>query len=229
MNNWDGGEMAYMNPRLMLGHVQKNYAGLFSHNIHPDGSYQDVFGYVPPDQDFNPEHPTTRTDGRLERIKVMNWCRANLGANGGIVGHRSWLRLDRALMPTTSHPPDSGKAICVPLFNLVYHDAVMSPGSPTDPRAMLNACFPQLGNRQQSLIGPTPELKRMIALHKRVALLEMTNHEFLGDNFRKERTTFSDGTTVTVDWDTKSISICARTPQLKKMQPQRMTEPQRQE
>ncbi len=35
MNNWDGGEMAYLNPRLMLGHVQKNYAGLFSHNIHP--------------------------------------------------------------------------------------------------------------------------------------------------------------------------------------------------
>ena len=32
----------------------------------------------------------------------------------------------------------------------------MSPGSPADPSAMLNACFPQLGNRQQSLTGPTP-------------------------------------------------------------------------
>ena len=47
----------------------------------------------------------------------------------------------------------------------------------------------------------------MIALHKRVALCEMTNHEFLDDNHRKERTTFSDGTTVTVDWDAKTVDI----------------------
>jgi len=44
-------------------------------------------------------------------------------------------------------------------------------------------------------------------LHKRVALLEMTKHEFLDANYRKERTTFADGTTVTVDWDKSSFEI----------------------
>ena len=47
----------------------------------------------------------------------------------------------------------------------------------------------------------------MMALHKRVALLEMTNHEFLDEKMRNERTTFSDGTTVTVDWDARSVEI----------------------
>ena len=44
-------------------------------------------------------------------------------------------------------------------------------------------------------------IRKMAALHKRVALTEMTKHVFLGEKYRKERTTFSDGTTVTVDWD----------------------------
>jgi hypothetical protein len=44
-------------------------------------------------------------------------------------------------------------------------------------------------------------MRTICALHKRVALLEMTNHEFLDPNHRKERSTFSDGTTVTIDRD----------------------------
>ena len=53
---------------------------------------------------------------------------------------------------------------------------------------------------------------RMTALHQRVALLEMTRHEFLDASFRKERTTFADGTTVTVDWDAKTFTV---SPELK--------------
>ena len=53
---------------------------------------------------------------------------------------------------------------------------------------------------------------RMTALHRRVALLAMTNHEFLDANLRKERTTFADGTTVTVDWDAKTVVV---SPELK--------------
>ena len=47
----------------------------------------------------------------------------------------------------------------------------------------------------------------MAALHQRVARLELIKHEFLGQNYRKERTTFADGTSVTVDWDAKSVQI----------------------
>jgi hypothetical protein len=50
-------------------------------------------------------------------------------------------------------------------------------------------------------------IRQMAALHERLALLEMTGHEFLDKNYRKERTTFADGTTVTVDWDANTFEI----------------------
>ena len=71
MNHWDGGTQGYLNPRYMLGFVVRNYQAMFDHGIHPQGSYQDVFGYVPPDQDFNPDHPTTHTDGMRYRAAVL--------------------------------------------------------------------------------------------------------------------------------------------------------------
>jgi hypothetical protein len=119
--------------------VVKNYRVMFEHGIHPEGSYQDVFGYIPPDQDFNPEHPSTRTDSMNYRAAVLNWTKNNLG-----------------------------------------------------------------------IVGTEPNLesvRRMAALHQRVGLLEMTSHEFLDKARRKERTTFADGTTVTVDWDAKTAEI----------------------
>ena len=48
---------------------------------------------------------------------------------------------------------------------------------------------------------------QMAALHARIGLSEMTNHEFLDKNYRRERTTFADGTTVTVDRDAGTVEI----------------------
>lgn len=41
--------------------------------------------------------------------------------------------------------------------------------------------------------------EKVFCWESRVALLEMTNHEFLDASRSKERRTFADGTTVTVD------------------------------
>ena len=104
----------------------------------------------------------------------------------------------------------SSKAILVPLYNLVYHDAVIVSYGARDQqsllRGILNGGVPELP------IMPADEktltlMRQMMALHKRVGLLEMTRHEFLDANYRKERTTFADGTTVTVDWNTNGFEI----------------------
>ena len=50
-------------------------------------------------------------------------------------------------------------------------------------------------------------LRQMTSLHQRVALLAMTDHAFLDENFTRERTTFADGTTVTVDWTAKTVAV----------------------
>src|SRR5262249_18888276 len=108
MRHWDGGKQSFLTPRFMLGHLQKNYAQLFDHGVHPDGSYLDVFGYVPPDEDFSPEHPTTRTESIHARALCYAWARANLGLVGTeaavdwvvpYVDYSSPLRAPRAGVP----------------------------------------------------------------------------------------------------------------------------------
>jgi hypothetical protein len=47
----------------------------------------------------------------------------------------------------------------------------------------------------------------MSALHQRVALLAMTNHEFLDAAHTQERSTFADRTMVTVDWSAKTVRV----------------------
>jgi hypothetical protein len=214
---WDGGKQTCLNARFMAGHLKKNYAGIFTHDIHPDGSYLDVFGYVPPDQDFNPEHPTTRTEAKREIARVYRWARDHLGVVGTEAG-ADWT------VPYTDYSSSlgPGKAgIAIPLFSLVYHDAVMTPYSPTGGEArmnrddrpnwlygMLNGGFPRIGIEE--IDRQRPILDQMTALHRRVALLEMVDHEFLDAEHKKERTTFADGTTVTVDWNGRTVSVSPR-------------------
>jgi hypothetical protein len=212
---WDGGKQTYFNARFMLPHVEKNYAGLFAHGIRPDGSYFDVFGYVPPDEDFNPHHPTTRTDAKRATAEVFRWGRANLG----VIGTEAGCDWTAPYVDYTS-PLGPGQAgIPVPLFALVYHDAVIVQYSPSSGGGearmnredrpnwlfgMINAGMPRAGF---PLRGERDAINQMTALHRRVGLLELTKHEFLDGKFRRERSTFADGTTVTVDWDAKTAQV----------------------
>ncbi|HKE24723.1 MAG TPA: DUF5696 domain-containing protein [Bryobacteraceae bacterium] len=211
MDNWDGGAQGYLNNDFMLGHMVKNYGAMFEHGIHPQGSYQDVFGYIPPDQDFNPDHPATRTDSMNARAAVFRWVAHHLGIVGTEAGS-DWVvpyvdyttsRFNRG--SNTGTDPDHQDAIPVPLYELVYHDAVVTASSPNNLRAFLDGNAPQMGYGRTD--ANLDDARRLAALHKRVGLLEMTGHEFLDPGRRRERTTFADGTTVTVDWQTNTVEI----------------------
>ena len=211
MRHWDGGIQTFLNARFMLGHLIKNYSLLIDHGIKPQGSYLDVFGYVPPDEDFNPEHPTTRTDAIHARADCYNWTRNNLG----IVGTEAacdWT----VPYADISSPLGPAKCISVPLFNLVYHDAIITPYRTGDMQnilhGLLNGGLPQIGDLRTELEKNQALIRQMAGLHERLAQLEMTKHEFLEKNYRRERTTFADGTTVTVDWDANTFVI---SPELK--------------
>lgn len=202
MDYWDGGKMTYLSGRFMLGHLKKNYRGLFDKGIYPQGSYLDVFGYVPPDEDFNPQHPSTRSDAILDRADCYNWVKNNLG----IVGTEAACDWTIPYVDYSS-PLQIRDGIEVPLWDLVFHDAIFTTYSPMDKRGTLYGGMPQLGGNPTINENLLLNLSQMMELHKRVALLEMTDHQFLDNNFRQERTTFSDGTTITVDWDKNSIEI----------------------
>jgi hypothetical protein len=211
MDNWDGGAQGYLNNNLMMGHLVKNYEAMFEHGVRPQGSYQDVFGYIPPDEDFNPDHPSTRTDSMEARASVFRWVANHLGIVGTEAGS-DWVvpyvdyttsRFNRGA--NTGTDPDHQDAIPVPLYELVYHDAVVTAASPNNLRSFLHGNAAQLGYGRTD--ANLDQAKRLAALHKKVGLLEMTNHEFLNGQRTKERTTFADGTTVTVDWSTNTVEV----------------------
>jgi hypothetical protein len=204
---WEGGAQAYLNPRFMLGHLVKNYETLFSHDIKPDGSYLDVFGYVPPDQDFSFEHPASHADSMRFRAACFRWARRNLG----IVGTEGGADWTIPYVDYTSSNPGKGTAIPVPLFDLVYHDALISQygANRAEGGYLLGLLYG--GAPALNTLNPTDEVLRQVRqlakLHQRVGLLEMTNHQFLDGGTNKERTTFADGTTVTIDWAAGTATI----------------------
>lgn len=224
MNNWDGGKQSYINNRTMPGEVAKTYTGLADHGIKPDGVYLDVFGYVPVDEDFNPEHPTSRTDALSAHRHAYAWARNNVGFIGTEAGCDWTVPYTDYTSPLAS-PLTPSKGIPIPLFNLVYHDAVITPYSPDDLHGLLNGGCPQIslparhgeggGNPTQGGTF-TPQylakVRRMAKLHERLALTELVKHEFLDKDHTRERTTFSDGTTVTVDWAKKEATISPDVP-----------------
>jgi hypothetical protein len=141
-----------------------------------------------------------------------------------------------ALDPNPGQGPAVG--IPVPLYSLVYHDALFVPwslgkGAWGIPDADLGFLY-GLGNAGLPYLSiePTDEelekVRTMCALHERVGLVELVNHEFLGIGdandgaarspargssadpwraFKKQRFTYADGTTVTIDLSAGSYSI----------------------
>ena len=219
---WYGGKQTVLCPRFAPGSVRRNYSWLLDHGIKVRGAYLDVFAVVPPDECYNPLHPATRSDCLQYRGLCLDFIRAM----GGVVSSEEpadWAipHLDLvhhgpyALVPDPGRGPAMG--IPIPLFNLVYHDALLLPwslgkgewGIPQNDLGYLhglaNAGMPYL-----SLFPDEPhkeQVRTMCALHRRVALAEMTRHEFLDGSYRKQRTTFSDGTTVTIDLDADTFEV----------------------
>jgi hypothetical protein len=222
---WYGGMQTYLCPSLAPGHVRKNYGALLDRGIKVRGAYLDVFAVVPPDECYNPEHPVTRTECLRYRGEAFNAIRAR----GGVVSSEEpadWAVPCLELVhhgPFALDPnPGSGPAmgIPIPLFDLVYHDAILLPwslgkgawGIPETDLGFLHG----LGHAGLPYLGLDPseeELDRvrtMCALNARVGLLEMTRHEFLGGSYQKQRFTYADGTTVTIDLDSGAYDIAPR-------------------
>ncbi len=221
-HTWYGGNQSILCPSLAPGHVMKNHRTLKEHGVHVRGSYLDVFAVVPPEECYNPEHPITRTDCLRYRAESFSIIKNLEGVSSSeepadwavpyldLVHHGPY-----ALDPNPGKGPSMG--IAVPLFNLVHHDEIILPWSmgkgdwgipETDEgflHALLNAGIPYL-----SLEPGDAELARVshvCSLHERVGTKEMIRHEFLDGSYRRQRTTFSDGTTVTVDFDKGSFDI----------------------
>ncbi len=221
-STWYGGRQTVLCPSLAPGHVRKNHRAILDHGVALRGVYLDVFSVVPPEECYHPDHPVTRADCLQHRGEALDSVRAW----GGIVSSEEpsdWSipHLDLVHHGPYALDPNPGKGpalgIPTPLFNLVYHDALLIPwslergawGIPETDSGFLhglgNAGLPYLS------LHPSPleaeRVRTMTALHRRVGLLEMTDHKFIEPAGRRQQFAFADGTRVTIDLDRDSYEI----------------------
>ena len=215
-NYWCGGYNGFICNRFSPEFVRRNNRYFAAAGLQLDGTYLDVFSVVQPDECTHPEHPVTRTEAKAYRAECFGYIRHAWG----IVSSEEGQDWTIPYIDMVHHLPFSfaidGSGDCqgvpVPLFNLVYHDALITPWASSHQPSpgswipknripylcgLLNAGIPYVS--LDATAEDIADLQPWRELNKRVALLEMTDHRFLSDDRLEEETTFADGTRVHVN------------------------------
>lgn len=215
---WAGGRQNYLCASLAPDYVRRNFEQLFAHGIHLEGTYLDVFTCNELDECVNPHHPMTRRECMDARNQCFHYLSAHKIApsseevNDWAVGAQVFCHWA---------PYMTGSAIPVPLYNLVYHDCVIIPwmmpaerwGIPQGTTGFLHALLNGgMGYMDEYLEGEELEenirqWRTIRELQHHVAMEKMVDHEFLSDDRGVQRTTFSDGTQVTVNFADNTYRI----------------------
>ncbi len=237
MSVWAGGRQNYLCATQAPYYVRRNFEEVLSHGIRLQASYLDVFTCNEPDECAHPRHRMTRK----ECLEYRDACFDYLWSKGILPSSEEcsdWAM--RSLVFCHYGPYDfmlqapgsPRRGIPVPLFNLVYHDCMILPWfmDKTDDEdymlyAILNAGAPYLdrdgaypntdgafdSEAEKRLDEEIARCRVVTDLHEKVAKCEMLRHEFLDGDYNKQRTAFSDGTTVTIDLEKGGYEICRNT------------------
>lgn len=215
---WAGGWQNFLCASLAPSYVRRNFEELFRQGIHLEGTYLDVFTCNEPDECVNPRHPMTREDCLRYRGECLHYLTAhNIVPSSEEVN--DWAIPYQVFCHWAPYYGET--AIPVPLFNLVWHDCVMIPwmmeadswGMPKGTNGFLQALLNGgMGYMSESKEGE--ELQENIRqwkvisdLHHKVAYEKMVKHEFLNESRTRQRTTFSNGITVEVDFEHNTYTI----------------------
>lgn len=235
--NWAGGRQSYLCSGLAEHYLRRNFSELFKAGIRPDCSYLDVFTCNEPDECFHAEHPMSRRGSLEARLE----CFAFLNSQGIIPSSEEmneWALRElvfchyapHAFMLSRPGSPRPGRAI--PLWNLVFHDAAMSPWlcDPADENhedyllyALLNAGMPYLfrdgaypgidgafgnkGDAREKLLEDICRADIACRLQKRLAETELLEHRFLSEDGSRQQCLYADGTRVEVNFADGSFKI----------------------
>ena len=232
---WAGGHQTYLCARLAPDYVKRNYRALAQHGIDLDCTYLDVFTCNEGDECANPEHRMTRRECYEMRGQCFEWLLAH-GILTSSEEASDWAMESLVFCHYAPYDfqlakPDAPRdGVPVPLQNLVYHDCVIEPwimeriegGEDHMLYAVLNGGAPyfirdaaysgldgDMGDAaaRQRLEEDIARCQTVCQLHKKVGMLEMTGFEFVGDDWNRQRSTFADGTQVTVDFDKQTYEV----------------------
>ena len=223
---WAGGAHSYLCSTRAVDYVRRNYAEFEKLGIKIEAAYLDVFSVADLDECFDPDHPTTREQCAVDRMHCLD-----ILTDKGIIPSSeeildcllpSMVLCHHAPYGTTDMGVDSMEAqgIPIPLTNLVYHDCVVIPWIGFRGQFVGFGITGKDGAYSHAILNGSPvycpidaddeqikEVKFACALAEKLALCEMVKHEFLSDDYLRQRTTFSDGTTVEVDFGKEEYVI----------------------
>ena len=232
--HWAGGPQSYLCGSQAPYYVKRNFKAIEEAGIKLDGAYLDVFTCNEGDECDHPWHRMTREDCYQYRNACFNFLLSK-GILPSSEEVNDWaipslVFCHYAPYDFMMNEPGSAKhGIPMPLFNLVYHDCVIEPwmmDKATENEdymlyALLNAGAPYLrrdaaypnidgafeGVGALSLADHVARCKVVADLHEKVAKCEMVSCELLAEDGSVQRTTFADGTTVTVDFAKQTYEI----------------------
>lgn len=229
LKRWAGGHQTYLCASQAPFYLKRNFEEIFKHGIHLEATYLDVFTCNEGDECNHPWHRMTRKDcfefrsACFEYLlsrnilpsseEVTDWAMKNL-----VFAHYGPYEFMLAKPDT----PRNG--IPTPLFNLVYHDCIILPWMMTRTPdqedymlyALLNGGAAYLDEHkhhetdlsaEQQLDEDISRYRIVANLQEKIAKCEMTKHEFLNGDWKQQRATYSDGTSVTVNFNDQSYSI----------------------
>lgn len=231
---WAGGPQSYLCATQAPYYVKRNFNVLRDNQIELDGAYLDVFTCNEGDECDHPWHRMTRRDcyeyrnACFEFLLSRNILPSSEEVNDWAVP--SLVFCHYAPYDFMLEAPGAAKkGIPVPLFNLVYHDCIIEPWmmdkvSETEdymlyallnggaPYLVRDGAYPNFDGAFDDKIALKIEedIKRcevVSELHEKVAKCEMVRHEFVDGKPMVQRTEFSNGTKVTVNFETLEYTI----------------------
>ena len=118
--------MGKMCADLSMNYIRRNFTEMQQHGCRPDGAYLDVFSVVELDECANPMHRMSRRECVEKRCDCFEYVRSC----GMVVSSEEPIDQLVDSLDLVHHAPDfwgHTLGIAVPLFELVYHDAVLIP------------------------------------------------------------------------------------------------------
>jgi hypothetical protein len=220
---WCGGPQTILSARFAPEYVRRNHDLFKEKGILVKGAYLDVFSVVPLEESAQPSQPMTRSECARYRLECFDLLRAR----GYVVSSEEPVEYTVNALDLVHHAPyatyphiggGEACAIPIPLFNLVYHDALLVPwefgenggwGVPQGDAAWLH-CLLHAGLPYLHPLASEELIARILeaaAWSETCAFSEMTHHEFLDGDWRKQRAVYANGASVTVDFDSKEYEL----------------------
>jgi hypothetical protein len=219
---WNGGAQSVLCTQLAPQYIKRNFEILKQNGVELKGTYLDVFSAIGLDECDHHRHRMTKKECMEKRLECFDYVRAEgIIASSEETVDWSIPSLELSYRSNYVLNPNFNKGIPVgipvPLFNLVYHDCVIVPwfmrkggyeipeGEDGMLHALLNGdtCYLEIEADREEI----NKAEVVCNLHKKVAKEEMIKHEFIDGNYRRQRTTFADGTVVEVDFETDEYKI----------------------